>query len=181
MFDTAYTFHLIDHKKVSVDGPHVCTWKYNFRSHRRRYIVEVEKYRGPVYVIKYYANCHAASLNKYNLLLNDEKPAPIIRTCIEIMLNLYHTDPMASFGFVGSHSINKMHNGQFVEEEKGNTQRFRIYQTLMFNFFGTSTFEHTRSVKHSAYLLINRPHYPIEEFKKAAEGMFATLYVALER
>jgi hypothetical protein len=96
------------------------------------------------------------------------------------MLQLYQNDPMASFGFLGSHSINKIHNGQSMEEEKENTQRFRIYQTLMFNFFGTETFEHTRSVKHSAYLLINRQHYLIDKFKRTAEEMSAALYVAFE-
>jgi hypothetical protein len=96
------------------------------------------------------------------------------------MLHLYQTDPMALFGFVGSHSTNKMHNGKSVEEQKANNQRFRIYQTLMFNFFGTTTFEHARSVKHSAYLLINRNHHPIDQFKQTAEEMFAALYVAFE-
>ena len=124
MFDSAYTFNLIDHRQVSSGGPHICTWKYNFRSHRRRYIVEVEMYNGSIYVVKYYANCHAASPNKFNLLLNDEKPAPIIRTCIDIMLRLYQVDPMASFGFIGSHSVN---------------MEFRIFHFLewkIFPYFG---------------------------------------------
>ncbi len=81
MFDTAYIFHLLDHKQVFVDGSRLATWKYNFRSHR---------------------------------------------------------------------------------------------------FFGTETFEHAQSVKHSAYLLINRSHHPVDQFKSQAEAMFASLYVALE-
>ena len=166
MFDTAYLFHLLDHKQISVGGSQLATWKYNFRSRRRRYIIEVELYKGPVYVIKYYAKCHALSTQKFNLLLKDEKPAPIIRTCINIMLAVYQRDSLASFGFIGSH--------------KANTQRFRIYQTLMFNFFGTETFEHAQSVKHSAYLLINRSHHPVDQFKSQAEAMFASLYVAFE-
>src|ERR1700744_3284934 len=101
MFDTAYPFYLLDHKQMSVDGSQQANWKYNFRSHRRRYNIEVELYKGPVYVIKYYANCHASSAQKFNLLLKDEKPAPIIRTCINVMLAVYQRDPLASFGFIG--------------------------------------------------------------------------------
>lgn len=96
------------------------------------------------------------------------------------MLAFYQKDRLASFGFIGSHSINKQHKGNLREEDKNNTQRFRIYQTLMFNFFGTETFEHARSLQHSAYLLINRQHDLNGQFKKDAEEMFATLYVAFE-
>jgi hypothetical protein len=180
MFDTAYPFHLIDHRDLPVGGSQLAIWKYNFRSYRRRYIIEIELYAGPVYVIKYYANCHASSAQKFNLLLKDEKPAPIIRTCINVMLAVYQRDPLASFGFIGSHSVNKENKGQTIEEQKTNTQRFRIYQTLMFNFFGTGTFEHAQSVKHSAYLLINRNHHPVDQFKLQAETMFANLYIAFE-
>ena len=140
----------------------------------------MELYNGSIYVIKYYAACHAASQHKYNLILNDERPAPIIRTCVDIMLRLYDVDPNASFGFIGSNSVNKKRKGRVVEEDKMNTQRFRIYQMVIFNFFGPKTFEHARSVKHSAYLLINRHQQPIEQFKQQVEKMFATIYIAFE-
>jgi hypothetical protein len=179
MFDKAYTFHLIDHKKVA-NGGILESWMYNFKTTRRRYIVKIERYEGDIYVVKYYADCHSHCENKYNLLLKDEQPAPIIRTCMNIMLQIFSVNPKASFGFIGSASVNKIRKGKIVPEGKGNTQRFRIYQTLMFNFFGSETFEHSQSVELSAYLLINRLNDPIGVFKTKAEQMFKELYLNLE-
>ena len=116
----------------------------------------------------------------YNLLLKDEQPALIIRTCVNIMLQIFSVNPKASFGFIGSASVNKIRKGKIVPEGKSNTQRFRIYQTLMFNFFGSETFEHSQSVELSAYLLINRLNDPIDVFKTKAEQMFKELYLNLE-
>jgi len=162
------------------DGAVLESWMYVFKTIRRRYVVRIERYQGDIYAIKYYANCHSACKNKYGLLLHDEQPAPIIRTCINIMLTIFADNPQASFGFVGSHSVNKKKNGAVVPEGKENTQRFRVYQTLMFNFFGTETFEHSQSVEHSAYLLINRAKQPIEAFKVGAEKMFREQYIELD-
>jgi hypothetical protein len=180
MFDTAYTFNLIDHKKTTSGGVQE-SWMYNFETSKRRYIVNIERYQWDIYAIKYYANSHSQSKNKYNLLLNDERPAPIIRTCINIMLQIFAGNPRASFGFVGSPSVNKMRNGNIVPESKDNTQRFRVYQTLMFNFFGVETFEHSQNIEHSAYLLINRQSGPIDVFRAKAEQMFRELYIELEQ
>ena len=95
------------------------------------------------------------------------------------MLDFFRENGYASFGFIGAHSVGKRRKGQTVTEEKANTQRFRIYQTIMFNFFGQETFEHARSVDQSAYLLINRLNEPIDAFKRDAERMFGELYVFL--
>jgi hypothetical protein len=179
MFDKAYTFHLVDHKTTE-DGVVLESWVYVFKTMRRRYVVRIERYQGNIYAIKYYANCHSACKNKYGLLLNDEQPAPIIRTCINIMLAIFAANPQASFGFVGSHSVNKIKKGTVILEGKENTQRFRVYQTLMFNFFGTETFEHSQSIEHSAYLLINRANHPVEAFRASAEKMFREQYIELD-
>lgn len=110
MFDTSYSYHLVDHKTVP-NGGVLESWLYKFTSTKRRYLVFVERYDGDIYVIKYYADCHALSKNKYNLLLKDERPAPIIRTCVNIMLAIFEMNPQASFGFIGAYSINKTRNG----------------------------------------------------------------------
>jgi hypothetical protein len=179
MFDTAYPFQLVDHKRIPGGGV-LEFWLYTFISGRRRYQVRVERYEGDIYVIKYYADCHSQSKNKYNLLLKDERPAPIIRTCVNIMLGIYTANPSASFGFIGAFSLNKERKGKVVQEGKSNTQRFRVYQTLIYNFFGQDTFEHSENVEHSAYLLINRQNDPIGVFKERAEEMFKQLYLSLE-
>ena len=179
MFDTAYTYQLVDHKTIPNDQ-FIESWLYTFTSVRRKYQVRVERYEGDTYAIKYYADCHSQSKNKYNLLLKDERPAPIIRTCVNIMLDIYTVNPNASFGFIGVNSLNKERKGKKIEEGKRNTQRFRIYQTLMYNFFGQETFEHSENVEDSAYLLINRRNDPIADFKAGVEEMFKQLYLSLD-
>lgn len=180
MFESEYSYYLLDHKD-QVDDPGILEfWLYGFSTGRRRYVVRVERYDMNIYIIKFHAVCHSASTEKYNLLFNDEKPAPIIMTCIRIMLDFYNRDVWASFGFIGSNSTNKRRKGVVVAEGKDNTQRFRIYQAVMFNFFGRKTFEHSRNVKRSAYLLINRQNADIEGFRTRAEGMFKELYIDSE-
>jgi hypothetical protein len=179
MFDTSYIYHLVDHKSVPKSGVQE-SWSYNFATNKRRFLVIVERYDGDIYVLKYYADCHALSKNKYNLLLKDEQPAPIIRTCVNVMLEIFAFNPRASFGFIGVNSVNKTRKGKIVHEGKENTQRFRVYQTLMFNFFGQETFEHSQNEERSAYLLINRQNQSVDDFKARAEEMFRKLYLDLE-
>ena len=157
MFNTAYDFHLIDHKQFTDEKGPLSHWIYNFQSVRRRYTVLVELYSGHIYVVKYFADCHSHSKNKFSLLLNDEIPAPIIRTCVNIMLDFFRKNRYASFGFIVAHSVGKRRKGQIITEEKANTQRLSgCLNASSFNFFGQETFEHARSVGQSAYLLINR-------------------------
>jgi hypothetical protein len=99
---------------------------------------------------------------------------------VNIMPAIYTANPGASFGFIGAYSLHKERKGKIVQEGKSNTQRFRVYQTLMYNFFGHDTFEHSENVEHSAYLLINRRNDPIPDFKERAGEMFKQLYLCLE-
>jgi hypothetical protein len=175
MFEAGYKFNLIDSKKMS-DGFQLSYQKYNFKTSIRRYIAIVEKYQGNIYIIKYHAACHQKSPHKFRLLLNDERPAPIIRTCIDIMLKIYEEDSTASFGFIGSPTKDKKRGKRVYDEGLVNTQRFRIYYHIMVNYFGLRTFMHTMNRTKSAYLMINRCNEPIEKFKEQAELAFANHY-----
>ena len=179
MFDKGYKFHCIDNQMVN-DGFLVSVHKYNFRTKRRRYIAVVERYQDDIYVIKYHAEFHSKSKSKYSFVFNDEKPAPIIRTCIDIMLDFYSKNPSASFGFMGAASSNKKKKKKKISEGKANTQRFRIYRRTMVNFFGDKAFSHYMNKRFSAYLMINRKKAPIKKFKKAAEIGFSTHYQELD-
>ncbi len=106
MFNSGYKFNLVDHQDTPGDFL-IGYYKYTFNTHRRRYIAIVEKYANDIFIIKYYADNHSQSDKKYSYVFNDEKPAPIIRTCIDIMLDVYKKHPNASFGFIGSPSHNK--------------------------------------------------------------------------
>lgn len=171
MFDQYYQHHLIDSKERP--ETHILhRWTYNFHTHHRRYICLVELFPNHIYVVKYYADAHSQSKNKYRLLFNDERPTRIIRTCINIMLEHLHQDPNASFGFVATSSVNK----KGKEEKRAYNQRFRVYRSVMINFFGSSTFHHSQNKAYSSYLLINRNQKPIIRFKRQAEKMFTLIY-----
>ena len=178
MFDSGYPFNLIDRKDGGTINL-VSTWKYNFQTETRRYIAEVEQYKLNIYIVKFYADCHSRSKNKYRLILNDAKPARIIRTCINIMLHFYEENPLASFGFIGTNSSNKKKHNKKIKESISNTQRFRIYTRLMSAFFGKKTFSPSQNRKYSAYLMINRKCGGIREFKDKAQRMFSREYVDL--
>jgi hypothetical protein len=172
MFDQFYQFSLIDHK-VNPEKHVITRWMYNFETDRRRYICLVEKFARNIYIVKYYPATFGKSKKKYHVLFNDEKPARIIGTCIRIMLHHYQLDPLASFGFVGTNSINK--KGKV--EAKANTQRYRVYKYAVIGLFGSQSFAHSRSARRSAYLMINRKNAPkIRLFKAQAEAMFSAIY-----
>jgi hypothetical protein len=174
MFENGYAYRLVDNK--ANPDPHVHRrWVYTFRSDRRLYMCLVELYNENIYVIKYHATQHKSSPNKYRIILNDEKPTRIMRTCINIMLDIYRSVPDASFGFIASHSLDK----KGVEEEVRNNQRFRIYQQLMINTMDPEVFIHRRNKKYSAYLLINKNRAPKLRITQV-ERRFAEIYPNLE-
>lgn len=178
MFDTFYHFNLVD-KKHNPETDVICRWTFNFKAKVRRYVAIVELYKNHIYIVKYYAACHGRCKHKYSIVYNDESPGPIIRTCVNIMLQFYEENNWASFGFFGASSINKKRKGVPMPEGISNTQRFRIYKIVMYNLFGKNTFAHAYNKKYSAYLMINRKNRIIKLFKREAEIMFSKLYVEL--
>lgn len=178
MFDSGYPYNLLD-TKYNPSEYIKCSWNYSFKASVRRYLVIVELYNNDIYVIKYHAICHKKSKDKYSFIYNDEKATQIIRTCINIMLDFYKQNKNASFGFIGANSNKKSTKKGTIIEPKSNTQRYRIYKTLMFNFFGKKTFAHSLNKKYSAYLMINRNNKKIRIFKREAQIIFSKAYLNL--
>lgn len=77
---------------------------------------------------------------------------------------------MASFGFIGEHSIG---------EEKDNTKRFRIYKRVTENYFPPEKFEHAINIENSSYLILNKKN-KTENLKEKAQVMFNQIYLGLE-
>lgn len=67
------------------------------------------------------------------------------------MLGFLNDYPKASFGFIGSNTI----DDNFIEPIE-ETQRFGIYSNLMSIFFSDSSFKHLDFKEKSAYILFNR-------------------------
>jgi len=122
---------------------------YCFKSAKSklRYLVRVEKYRHKVYVIKFYPKNTRRSPDRYKLLTNTFEPRRIIYTCINILKDIYISDPESSFAFVASNN---------TDEVKSNTKRYRVYKTIVNTQFGIDTFDHFYYEEKSAYLLLRK-------------------------
>jgi hypothetical protein len=107
--------------------------------------------------------------------MNDFEATRIIRTCINITLDILKTNPGSSFAFMGAATKSTNKN-----ETKILTQRFRIYRRLMYNFFNKSEWIHFDDIDTSTYLLVpmNKPNRA--EYTKAVIKMFADIYPDLD-
>lgn len=94
-------------------------------------------------------------------------------TCVKVIPLLLIDYPEASFGFIGSRTVDEI--SQKVESFINN-QRFRIYRQLIPLKFGEKTFAHFAYEQISGYLLINRRCYDIKEKEKELMRMLATTY-----
>lgn len=129
-------------------------WTFKSVKSNKRYIVEVEGYENDFYGIKFYWKGVEKSKNRYSMLTNDYEPRIIVRSCIEVMLEYYKMNPLASFGFVAAHDLEENIRGKNINIEAG-SRRFRFYQRMMINLFGPETFCQTADTTNTIYLLIN--------------------------
>lgn len=91
---------------------------------------------------------------------------------IPILLQEY---PEASFGFIGSRTIDKSD----MVEDYSNTQRFQTYRYFISKKIGNKTFEHFEYPGISGYLLINRKNKNIPQKEMAISKMFTETYITL--
>jgi hypothetical protein len=174
MFDTSFEFSFIQRKPTS-DPDIPFELIFQFRTNHRRYIVIVEEYRFDIFIVKFYPATKKNDDNRFQVVLNDYEFAPIIRTCINIMLEFLKKNPLASFGYIGANSII-----DGFEEAKSLTQRFRIYDYVMGIFLNTENFLRLYSEKNSGALLLNLKNENIDKLIEDAKEMFIRIYPDLE-
>jgi hypothetical protein len=109
VFENFYAFNKVGSKKPHTDPYFVITHIYSFKTNKARYIAEVEEYSHQIYIIKFYRKCDIHNAHKYNILTHEYNCTQIVSTCIRILIEILNKNPAASFGFLGSNSIN---NGQ---------------------------------------------------------------------
>ena len=170
---SAYPYRFVMNEP-SHDSFIVCTSIYTFRSTKSNlvYLVRVERYKMDIYIIKFYLKSNQNSPHKYNLLTNTFEPRRIINTCISILMDIFHQNPSASFGFVGANRLG---------EPEANTKRYTIYKKIVTTYMGSETFYHHYNVDKSAYILINKTKLKenptlIQEI----EQFFIDIYPSLE-
>lgn len=126
-----------------------CIAYYRFKSSKSNlvYIVRIEIYREHVYGVKFFLKQMVNSSRKYSHLTNTFEPRTIVYSVFDLMLSIYHDDPLASFMFIGNPDENCSHN---------NTRRFRLYSRLVSNKISDRYFKHIDACKFSLYILANR-------------------------
>ena len=114
-------------------------WTFRSTKSNKRYIVEVEGFEDEFYGIKFYWKGVEKSKYRYSMLTNDYEPRRIVRTCVEIMLEYYRSNPHVSFGFVAAPDLEKDIRKKNISVE-GGSRRFRFYQRMRINLFGPNPF-----------------------------------------
>lgn len=176
MFDieTCYTYKKVgDHSGITANRKHVEHLTiYTFRTEKYPYLVEVEHYPCNIYALKFYRRAHKGYKQKFNLLSNEGRCSRIVGTCFSIFIDIYRKNPLASFGFVGSHTVNTK-TGE--EESKAETKRFRVYKQAVINYFGEKTFAHFSDPNNSVYLAISNQNKDVAAISEKANQILDSL------
>ncbi|MCO5238889.1 MAG: hypothetical protein M9904_02430 [Chitinophagaceae bacterium] len=169
MFSSSYPFYKINHTKPGGAGTDkLIQHNYAFTGKsKKRYIVVVEEYNYFVFIVKFCLQERKCYSDKYNHLSGLNECSRVLTTVGQIMKEIYSKNPYASFGFIGS---------DLPGEGKENTKRFRLYAKVVEQVISPVNFEHKTSVKHSAYLLINRDNNEPDLMNKM-QAMFDRIYI----
>lgn len=175
MFEEGYEFRLATKHLVRNEYPLIEKSIYVFKTRlKRTYVVNIHRYEYRVYVIKFHDKNHTDSKDRFSFLLNDFDTSRVLRTILQISLQILRTDPFASFAFIGAHKEGK------ESADMPNTQRYRIYKRIAEYFLGAETFIHTYEQNSNSYLLVNKknPNPPL--FAETIINMFANTFQGLE-
>lgn len=168
MFDNPYRVAKINHSVKSVGEDKLIEYTYSFRGKSgKRYIVIVEQYSYYVFVVKFCLQDRKYHPDRFNQITKLNECGRILSTMGFLMKEMYNNNPYASFGFIGSNSKG---------ESKENTKRFKIYSSVVQQLISPVIFYHRKSLKNSAYLLINKNNPEPELFLKVNE-MFDRIYL----
>jgi hypothetical protein len=166
--NSAFKFSKINHctKNVGVDT--YIEYVYSFRGlTNKRYLVFVEQYDYFVYVIKFCLQERKYHPDRFNVLSKLFECNRVLTTVGMIIKDFFRLNTYASFGFIGSNLPN---------EAKANTKRFKLYSRIISELITPLHFEHKFSLKHSAYLMVNRDNAE-ENLQSKIESLFNRIYV----
>lgn len=149
---------------------------YIFRTEREKYHIEVEEYLFNIFIMKFYPSRLKKHPRRFNILTGEHKMSHIVATCIQLILQILKKNPMASFGFLGSHTFDAKR--QF-EESKECTKRFKVYRYAVYSLIGEEYFSHFMEERNSTYLLVNNKHEDVDLIREQADIMFDSIYPSL--
>jgi len=176
MFDPELSYpycRVGDHSGMTTNRKHVEHLTiYQFNTEKYPYLIEVEKYPCQIYVFKFYRRIHKKNKQRFNLMSNEGKCSRIVGTCFSIFLTIYEKNPLASFGFLGAHTIDEKKN---IVEPKNETKRFVVYRQAVQNYFGIETFTHFSDNDTSIYLAVSNKNKDVFDIANKASGMINQL------
>lgn len=154
---------------------HLFTRIYKFYSPVTKYfyILRAEYHREDIFVVKFYAKPHRKSEHKYRKVVNRGDLGNILITCVKAIPVLLSEYPTASFGLIGSPSIDKRSK---KIENYINNQRFKVYAQIAAEKIGSETFTHLKYTEISGYLLLNNACGDVDMKEKAVRKMFSETY-----
>lgn len=150
MFDSCYSFRYKRFSTIS-EGQYPCKRHiYTFNGRQGHcYLVQLEEYDHELFALKFYLEFSGETEeHRYGQLTHLYEAAPVLRTCLNIMLQVYRERPLASFMFTGSPLPGEL--------DKKQTKRYRLYRRIMANFFSPVNFLHLVNEDQSLYLLLNK-------------------------
>jgi hypothetical protein len=177
---TGYPFKFVQQKKVRDSSGHLSTHIFTFRSDQNglKYVINIEEYDEELFAIKFYPKCLKRSDYRYNKIINKGDVINVLMTCVSIVPHILSKNKNASFGFVGSRTIDSRR--VFVESYNEN-KRYRIYSELIKQVIGGRTFVHIEYEKISGYLLINKNFRSIANKERKIKGVLNKIYYFVEQ
>lgn len=170
-----YPLRFIQLERCPDKTPHLFTYIYKFRSPITKYwyVLRADYHEENVFAVKFYAQRHKHSDHKYSKLTNKGDVIGILITCLSVIPLLLQEQPGASFGFIGSRTIDRASKRV---EGYSKTQRFRVYRRIVNETIGPATFEHFEYETISGYLLVNKSVGDIELKERVLIKMFSETY-----
>lgn len=167
-------------RRVKDATGHLSTHIFTFHSVQNglKYVINIEEYKEDLFAIKFYPKCLKRSDFKYNRIINKGDVINVLMTCASTIPHILIRNKNASFGFVGSRTID--FRNAFIESYNEN-KRYRIYSELIKQVIGDKTFVHIEYEKISGYLLLNRNFSSIATKEKRIKQVLNEIYYFVEQ
>lgn len=151
------------------------SYVYKFHSPKTKlnYVLTADLHEGDFFAIKFYAKKDKKSNNRYSKVINKGDVSNILVTCATTVPVLLKKFPNASFGFIGSRTIDNKSN---KIEGSGDNQRFRVYTYHIHQLIGDITFKHIAYKEASSYILLNKKSDNLNVLENRIKDMIVRTY-----
>lgn len=161
MFDSSYPYTFRLNQKPSLGEDFDSCKVYWFENKTgTRYVVNLEQYFGDLYALKFHLYQDLKNKKRYSVITKEGRPQPILRTCLDILIEHHKANPFASYIIFGIAGEN---------EQQLATRRYKLYKRILENLISPVEFEHRCAESYSAYLLLNRNYSDKQELLRSID------------